>query len=997
MATKQSNWTLRKKLIIAFLSAGLLPLIVGGIIANHQASTALETAAFNQLESMREIKRRNIEDYFQSIHDQVLTLSENPNTVIAMNTLKMGFHNDKGLKKLEPGALESAHGDLKRYYETQYGAEYQNQNGKAIDTSALMPREDIEVYRQFRYIAQNPNPLGEKHKLDHAPLKGEQYDRVHREFHPAFRSFLEKFGYYDIFLIDPDTGHIIYSVFKELDYGTSLLTGPYKDTNFARAFRRARDAGIKDAVILEDFEPYSPSYEAAASFISSPIYDKNRLAGVLIFQMPVGRINEIMTSNAGLGETGETYLLGGDHLMRSQSRFSDDNTIGKLKIDSVAVDEVLAGKTDQKIITDYRDVMVLSSYTPVEVEGLQWGLIAEIDKDEAFAAEIELQITMIIMTIVAVLVVLVISFLLIRNVLRQLGGDPSEIQKVAEAIADNDLNIELKAPDQSSGVYASMSQMRDNLRDSIERDRKLAAESSRIKQALDNSSTNVMVADVDNNIIYINDALIAMFSEIEDEIRQDLPCFNVEELIGSNIDKFHKNPAHQVNILNKLGTTHEAEFVVGGNTMSFAANPIIDDNGQRLGTVVEWANRTAEVAIQKDIGLLIDAAQNGDLSQRLDENGKQGFFLILSKGMNQLLETTSEVFEQLAQVMGGLSEGDLKQKMSGDHSGTFENVQNNVNITIESLREIVASIRSSTDLIATGSDEIATGNNSLSSRTEQQAASLEKTASAMEELTSTVRQNADNAQQANQLADNARQTAQSGGEVVGNAVTAMQEINQASNRIAEIIGVIDDIAFQTNLLALNASVEAARAGDQGRGFAVVATEVRNLAQRSATAAKEIKDLIQDSVEKVNVGANLVNESGESLENIVTSVIKVGDIVAEIATASQEQASGIDQVNHTISNLDELTQQNAALAEETSAASVSMDQRAREMASLVDFFKVDNQAPIMKVVETAAAPTLPTPEPKAAKKEKKVSAVKEPKIAAANQSTPLDNNDDWEEF
>ncbi len=951
MATKQSNWTLKKKLIFAFLSAGLLPLIVGGIIANQQASTALETAAFNQLESIREIKRRNIENYFRSIHDQVLTLSENPNTVVAMNTLKMGFHNDTGLKELEQGAFENVRNDLKSYYESQYGAEYQNQNGKAINTTALIPYEDIEIYRQFRYIAENPNPLGEKHKLDHAPLKGEQYDRVHRKYHPAFRSFLEKFGYYDIFLIDPDTGHIVYSVFKELDYGTSLLTGPYKDTNFSRAFRRARDAGNKDAVILEDFEPYSPSYEAAASFISSPIYDESRLVGVLIFQMPVGRINEIMTNNAGLGETGETYLLGGDRLMRSQSRFIEENTIGKFKIDTVAVDEVLAGKTGQQTVTDYRGAEVLSSYTPVSVEGLKWGLIAEIDKKEAFAANIELQITLIVVTIVSILVVLAISFLLVRNVLRQLGGDPSEIQKIAEAIADNELTMNLKEPSQSSGVYASMSQMRDNLRDSIERDHQLAAESLRIKQALDNSSTNVMVADVDNHIIYVNDALVAMFSEIEDEVREDLPGFNVRELIGSNIDKFHSNPAHQINLLEKLNTTHKAEFVIGGQTMSFAANPIIDDNNQRLGTVVEWVNRTAEVTIQKDIGLLIDAAQNGDLTRRMDLTGKQDFFLTLSQGMNQLFDTTSEVFEQVAQVMSGLSDGNLQRNMEGDHAGTFENVQDNVNSTINSLREIVSNIRSSADLITTGSDEISSGNNSLSSRTEQQAASLEETASAMEELTSTVRQNADNAQQANQLADSARQTAQSGGDVVSNAVNAMGEINNASNKIAEIIGVIDDIAFQTNLLALNASVEAARAGDQGRGFAVVATEVRNLAQRSATAAKEIKDLIQDSVDKVSVGATLVNESGEALKNIVTSVVKVGDIVAEIATASQEQATGIDQVNNTISNLDDLTQQNAALAEETSAASVSMNQRAREMASLIGFFNVDNRQQTIRAVET----------------------------------------------
>jgi len=1008
MSTNKSSWTLKKKLLIAFLSTGLIPLLIGGFIVNQQASQALETAAFNQLESIREIKRNEIENYFQTIHDQVLTMSESTMTIFAMNTLKKGFHQDKGINQLSEEELAAGKARLRDYYQNQYGAEYQKQNSKTINISNLMPTEALEIYRQDRYISSNQHPLGEKDKLDHAPLVGEQYDRVHRKYHPVFRNFLHKFGYYDIFLVDADTGHIVYSVFKELDYATSLLTGPYKDTNFSRVFRRAVESGDKNAVILEDFERYSPSYEAAASFIASPIYEHGKLTGVLIFQMPVGRINEMMSNISGLGESGETYLIGGDRLMRSQSRFKTENTIGTFKVDTVAIDNVLSGKTNHEIITDYRDIDVLSSYTPVEVEGLTWGLVAEIDKDEAFAAVTTLQSILAIVSVLSILAVLGITYLFVRGVQKQLGGDPMEIQNIAEAIADNDLSMELKTPDEATGVYSSMSRMRDNLRESIERDRQLAAESSRIKQALDNSSTNVMVADAENNIIYTNEALVNMFSGIEDDIKKDLPNFSANNLIGINIDQFHKNPAHQINLLEHLSTTHKAEFVVGGRTMSFAANPIIDDNNQRLGTVVEWNDRSIEVAIQKDIEQLIASAQDGDLTQRIDLDGKQGFFKTLSQGMNELLETTSQVFDQIAGVMGALSEGDLKRKMDGDHSGSFEEVQNNVNTTIESFREIVNNIRTSTDLITTGSDEISSGNNSLSTRTEQQAASLEETASAMEELTSTVRQNADNAQQANQLADNARQTAQDGGNVVSNAVKAMDEINHASNKIAEIIGVIDDIAFQTNLLALNASVEAARAGEQGRGFAVVATEVRNLAQRSATAAKEIKDLIQDSVSKVGAGAELVNESGDALENIVNSVIKVGDIVAEIATASQEQATGIDQVNKTVSNLDDLTQQNAALAEETSAASVSMNQRAREMVSLIEFFKLENDATKAKpkAVSEADKPKAVSEadKPKVVEKTENVAPIKPkqvatPKVAAANTASfpASDNDEEWEEF
>jgi len=988
MAFKKSNWTLKKKLLVAFLSAGLIPLLIGGIIVNQQASDALEKAAFNQLESLREVKRREIENYFQATHDQILTMSESTMTFFAMSTLKKGFHQNKDLSKLSEEAFAVSKARLKDLYQNKYAAEYEKQNGKSIDISKFMPTEDLEIYRQDRYISSNQHPLGSKDALTHAPLVGEQYDRVHRKYHPAFRSFLHKFGYYDIFLVDPDTGHIVYSVSKELDFGTSLKTGPYKDTNIARAFRRAVESGEKDTVVLEDLEPYPPSYEASASFIASPIYERKKLLGVLIFQIPVGRISDLLSNTAGLGESGKTYLIGGDRLMRSQSRFETENTIGTFKIDSVAADKVIAGETNHDIFKDYRGIDTLSSFTPVNVIGLEWGLIAEIDKDEAFSAITILQTNLAITAIAAILIVLSITFLLVRSVQKQLGGDPLEIQGIAEAIADNELSMSLKAPNESTGVYASMSQMRDNLRESIDRDRHLAAESSRIKQALDNSSTSVMVADAENNIIYVNNALVDTFSSIEEELQKDFPGFSVSKLVGANIDQFHKNPVHQINLLAHLNATHRAEFIVGGSTMSFIANPIIDDNNQRLGTVVEWADRSLEVAIQKDIEQLITSAQDGDLSQRIDLIGKQGFFRTLSQGMNDLLETTSQVFDEIAEVMHSLSEGDLKRKIEGDHAGRFEAVQHNVNTTIESLREIVNNIRSSTDLITTGSDEISSGNNNLSRRTEEQATSLEETASAMEELTSTVRQNANNAQQANQLADNARQTAQDGGDIVGNAVNAMDEINNASNKIAEIIGVIDDIAFQTNLLALNASVEAARAGEQGRGFAVVATEVRNLAQRSASAAKEIKGLIQDSVSKVSIGTKLVNESGEALENIVNSVIKVGDIVAEIAIASQKQATGIDQVNKTVTNLDDLTQQNASLAEETSAASVSMNQHARDMASLIEFFKLDNQQ-LRSVTEIGTFKNVEPFKPKPAPVTK----------GAVANSGGFNANDDeeWEEF
>jgi len=483
------------------------------------------------------------------------------------------------------------------------------------------------------------------------------------------------------------------------------------------------------------------------------------------------------------------------------------------------------------------------------------------------------------------------------------------------------------------------------------RDKAIAGD--RIQTALDNVSANVMVADADYNIIYINDTVQQMFEIAEQDIRQDLPNFRAKELLGTNIDIFHKNPAHQRGMLNKLTSTLNAEFEIGGRTMKFIANPVFS-NDHRVGTVVEWNDVTAEVAIESEMtGLVIDA-QAGDLSSRLLLEGKTGFLKQLATNMNSMLDVLEATFTDINEVMSSLRGGNLSDTIDRAYDGVFGEVKDNVNGTINQLRNIVTEVRQSSTQIDSTSGEIASGNNNLSVRTEQQASALEQVASSMEQISSTVKQNADNAIQANTLATDAGSTADDGSNVVKQAINAMTEINQSSRKIAEIIGVIDEIAFQTNLLALNASVEAARAGEQGRGFAVVATEVRNLAQRSATAAKEIKDLINDSVKKVHNGSELVNESGEKLEEIVSGVRKVKDIVAEIAAASSEQAAGVDQISLAITSMDSLTQQNAALAEQASAASTNMSDQARLLSRQMQFFNTTKSSKKKSTLDFALA-------------------------------------------
>jgi methyl-accepting chemotaxis protein len=544
---------------------------------------------------------------------------------------------------------------------------------------------------------------------------------------------------------------------------------------------------------------------------------------------------------------------------------------------------------------------------------------------------------------------------------------------------------------------------------------------ARLQSAVSNVTTPIMMIGRDLVINYVNEATRKLLTQREAQIKKAFARFSAAGIVGTCIDDFHKNPEFQRRILSDpANLPHRADIKVGDLIFAITVSAILDTSGNYIGSTLEWQDVTDQRDAQTQIESLLKAAADGRLKERITTNTYSGYMKAVADGINSLMDRIVTPLDEVNRVVEALASGDLTESMQGEYGGDFALLRDQLNASMGTLVTMVNQISQASETINSAASDISEGNSNLNTRTQEQSSALEETASSLEELTATVKQNANNANQANQLAAGARDAAEKGGKVVGEAVSAMSAITDSSKKVADIIGVIEQIAFQTNMLALNAAVEAARAGDQGRGFAVVAAEVRTLAQRSASAAKEIKALIQDSAEKVEQGAKLVNRSGDTLTTIVTSVKRVSDIIGEIDAASEQQATGIDQINLAIAQLDKNTQQNAAMVEEATAAAESMTEQSRSLMELVRFFKVgdtgearprvDSVRPAAPAaVAAAAAPKKRVaagsgarPRPAPAKRDEHDKHAGQPMFSTRRSAPPppappVSDDDEWKEF
>jgi len=897
------------KVLIGFLIAGLLPMIIIGIISINTAKSSLEKLTYKELEAVRDIKKTSLERYFTNIENQLNVVAEDKSIIEAMDGFALNYSDfgasEDGMDEADPEELKPQIEAIKSYWKNEFGKEYQAQNNSEFDMETFK-LNDQAIRFQHAFIINNKHPIGKKNQLMELPDEGRYgYNKHHANIHPWFNNFATRFSYYDILLVD-NSGNVVYSVYKKLDFATSLTTGPWKETGLAQIYKNAQNLKPNETVFT-DLKLYPPSYNSPAAFAATPIIKTNRRGkkirvGTLVFKMPLQQITNIMSERSGLGETGETYLVGQDKLMRSDSyRYPQSHSVinsfrltNTGSVNTVATQKALNGTSGEEIITR-QGTELLSAYTPVNFGGHQWALLAEMETSEAMQPVYTLQIIMLVVFIIVIALLVFFAMMFARNISRPITALTNNINNIKQEF-DFSQRVRIESNDEVGQAASAFNELLESTH-----------------QALSEVNTT-MQAIADGNFSH----------RVQSDLVGDL--FTLKNNVNASAQSVQSTMEGLCNVMTAIS---EGDFTAR-----------MDDSVKgEFKDKVNEAMLTMDNAISQ-VGEAINLLNKGDFSGRVTAE-LSGDLLQLKQNTNNSMQMLQSAISDISQAVFAQSNGDLTAAVHSDMRGELDKLKQAINTSNHELNSVVSQVIQAADTVSSASNEVSKGSRDLNNRTQQQAASLEQTAASMEQLTATIQQNTDNAMTADNLARSARGEAKEGSQIMTQTEQAITDIHHSSKQIEEITSLIDSIAFQTNLLALNAAVEAARAGEHGRGFAVVAGEVRVLAGKSADAAKQIKELIENTVASIENGTQKIEQTGHSLEKINSSIQKVSDIVSEISSASQEQQLGVQQINESITQIDHGTQQNAALVEETTSAAESMNDESSRLQQSVSSFKTSN--------------------------------------------------------
>jgi len=732
------NLKLKTKLLIAFLSVGTIPFAIVSIISMNQMSNSLSKQIFSQLVSIRDIKKLQVENYLKTIKNQIRTFSENFMIVEAMHQFDHSFDSFITDNQLHAKDLKNQRKHLKTYYTKDFSNAYREQNERSPNIDQIFGELDNKaVALQYRYIKDNPNPLGSKDSLDKA-LDQSKYSEFHGKYHPIIRSYLKKFGYYDIFLVDPKNGKVIYSVFKELDYATSLINGPYANSGLAEAFRLANKAKSPDFVGFTDFKQYFPSYEAPAGFVSSPIYKDQQKVGILIFQFPMDNLNRIMKARNGMGKTGETYMVGHDFLMRSDS-FQDPVNHSvvasfrhpeKGKVKTLSVKKALNGKSGNKIIRDYKGNWVLSAYAPMNLSGLNWAFLAEISEAEAFENIKTLKRVSGIIGVICIISIVSLSLFITLSIVKPIQGVVTNLTDLSQGEGDLTTRLAVASNDEVGDLSIRFNEFMEKLKDMVTKIVKgvetLSSSSTELSAISEQMSTNSKQTSQKSDVV---------FQSAKD--------------MSENMNS--------ISAAMEESNTNSSMLATSAEQMTSTINEIAENTDKARSISVEAVEESREV------------------SQQMAELGNA------AKSIDQVTETITEISEQTNLLALNAT---IEAARAGESGKGFAVVANEIKELARQTTEATLDIRQKIDSIQKVTGRSVLSIEKISKVIEEINTIISTIATAIEEQSASTREIANNISQISQGINEANQNIAQSSKVTQDITQDINEVNLASNDIA---------------------------------------------------------------------------------------------------------------------------------------------------------------------------------------------------------------------